>query len=105
LFLVAPRPAEGRIEMMALQRLLETLRLHDVGVEGAAMGDWRDAVAHALLVDVHHEIDAEPLRLAVAEGDHLAKLPGGIDMEEREWRVCRVERLHGETHHDPERPH
>src|SRR6187402_1157385 len=100
LLLVAPRPAKGRIEMMALQRLLEALRLHDVGVEGAAMGNWRDAVAHALLVDMHHEIDAETLRLAVAEGDHLAELPGGIDMEERERRLRRVERLHGEMHHD-----
>ena len=100
LFLVAPRPAEGRIEMMALQRLLQALRLHDVGVEGAAMGDRRDAVAHALLIGMHHEIDAEPLRLAVAEGDHLAELPGGIDVQQRERRLRRIERLHGEMHHD-----
>jgi len=42
----------------------------------------------------------EPLRLAVAEGDHLAELPGGIDMQEREWRLPGIERLHGEMHHD-----
>ena len=44
------------------------------------MSDWRDAVAHALLVDMHHEIDAEPLRLAVAEATKRGKLrPNSVD--------------------------
>ena len=100
LLLIAPRAAEGSIEMMLLKRLLQALRLHDVGIERAAVSDRRDVVAHALLVDMHHEIDAEPLRLAVAEGDHLAELPCGVHMQERERRLVRIERLHGEMHHD-----
>ena len=63
------------------------------------MGDRRDAVSDPLLVDMDDEIDAEPPRLVVAKGDHLAELPGGIDMEQRERRLCRIERLQREMHH------
>ena len=47
---------------MSLQRLFEPLRFHYVRMEGAAMGDWVDALAHALLVNVNDEL--EPSRFA-----------------------------------------
>src|ERR1700687_5246388 len=93
LFLVAPRAAEGRIEAVQLESLLQRLRLHDIGVERAAMGDGRDAVANALLVDMDRQIEAEPPHLAIAKRDHVAEFPCGIDMQKREWRLRRIERL------------
>ena len=53
------------------------------------MRDRRDAVLHALLVGMHDEIEAEPLRLGVAKLDHLAELPGGVDVQQRERRLGR----------------
>jgi hypothetical protein len=99
-FLVAARAAEGRIELMQLERLLQALRLHDVGVEPAAMGDGRDAVAHALLVHMHDQIEPEPAHLAIAEGDHLAELPGRIHMQQGERRLGGIERLQRQMQHD-----
>ena len=97
--LVAPRAAERRVEAVRGQRLLQRLRLHHVGIERAAMRDRRDAVAHALLVGVHDEIDPEPLRLGVAEGDHLAELPGRVDMQQGKRRLGGVEGLAREMQH------
>ena len=99
LLLVAPRAAERRIETVAGERLLERLGLHDVGIERAAMGDGRDAVLHPLLVGVDDEIEPEPLHLAIAKFDHLAELPGGVDMQQREWRLARIERLQRQMQH------
>ena len=36
----------------------------------------------------------------VAEGDHVAELPGRVDMHQREGRLRRIEGLHGEMQHD-----
>jgi hypothetical protein len=59
-----------------------------------------DARLHAVVVDVDDEIDAEAPRRFVAERDHLPELPRGVHMHEREGRLGRVERLHGQVHHD-----
>src|SRR4029450_13788268 len=69
LLLVAPRPAEGSIETVGGERLLERLGLHDVGIERAAMRYGRDAVLAALFVDMDEEVDPEPPRLPVAKSD------------------------------------
>ena len=45
------------------------------------------------LVGVHDEIEAELARGAIAEGDHVAELPGGVDVQQRERRLGRIERL------------
>ena len=50
--------------------------------------------ASAVVVDVHEQLDAEPLRGRVAERDHLAELPGRVDVQQRERRLGRIERLH-----------
>ena len=54
----------------------------------------------AVRIDVDDEIEAELLRRLVAEVDHLAELPGGVDMHQREGRLRRIEGLHGEMQHD-----
>ena len=44
------------------------------------------------------QVEAELARHLVAKRDHLAELPGRVDMEERERRLGRIERLHGQMH-------
>ena len=75
LLLVAARAADGGIEAVLVQRLLQALGLHHVGVHGGAVADRADAVRDAVGIDVHAQVDAGLGRAAVAEGDHLAELP------------------------------
>ena len=60
----------------------------------------RDALRHALLVGVHQQVDAELGGRPVAELDHLAELPGGVDVQDRERHLARRERLDGEVQQD-----
>ena len=94
LLLVAARAAEGRVEAVFVERLAQRHGLHDVGVGVRAVVERVDAVAHAVLVDVDQQVEAELLRHLVAERDHLAELPGRVDMQERERRLGGIERLH-----------
>ena len=98
--LVAPRAAEGRVELVFVERLLEALRLHYVGVQTRARVDRIDAGANTLLVDMDDEIEAEVLRMLVAEGDHLAELPCRVDVEQREGGLGRIEGLHRQMQQD-----
>src|SRR3546814_13007327 len=50
LFLVAARPADGGVEPPPVQRLLEGLGLHHVGVHGGAVADRTDALGNAIRV-------------------------------------------------------
>jgi hypothetical protein len=92
-FLVAPRPAEGGVEGVRIERLPQTLRLHHVCVDGRRKVERVDAARHALLVDVHDQVEPELMRGAIAEGDHGAELPGRVDVQQRERRLARPERL------------
>ena len=84
LLFVAPRAADGCVIAALVQRLLQRLRLHHVGVHGGAVADRPDALRHAILVDVHREGAAGFLGAPVAEGDHLAELPGGVHVQQRD---------------------
>ena len=88
LLLVAAGPAEGRVETVFLERLAQRHRLHDMGVGVGAVVERVDLLANAVLVGVDQEIEAQPGRHLVAEGDHLAELPGGVDVKERERRLA-----------------
>jgi hypothetical protein len=46
---------------------------------------------------VDQEVEAEFLRAGVAEGDHLAELPGRVDVEQRERQAPGREGLQGEV--------
>ena len=56
-------------------------------MHGGAVGEWADPCAQSLLIDVYDEIEAKFVRTAIAEGDHLLKLPGGVHVEERKRRL------------------
>ena len=46
------------------------------------------------------EIEAEPPHLGIAKLDHLAELPGGVDVEQRKWRLARIEGFQRQMQHD-----
>ncbi len=53
-----------------------------------------------VLVDVHDQLEPMLARHLVAEGVHLAELPGRIDVQERERRLARGESLQRQLEHD-----
>ena len=53
LLLVAARAADRGVEAVLVQRLLQRLGLHHVGVHGGAVADRADALRDAVGVDVH----------------------------------------------------
>src|SRR5262249_49460600 len=83
-----------------VEHLAQRLRLHHVGVQVRTMRDGGDAALEAVRVGVNDEVEPELAYAAVAEGDHLAEFPGRIDMQERERRLCWIERLEREMHQD-----
>ncbi|MCY1437353.1 hypothetical protein D9M71_535110 [compost metagenome] len=100
LLLVAARAAERRIEAVLVQRLLEALGLPDVGMQGRAVVEGVDPALDALGIDVHQQLQAQALGGLVAEGDHLAELPGGVHVQQGEGRLARGEGLHRQVQHD-----
>ncbi len=64
------------------------------------MAERADPRRDSVGIDMHQQLEAEPFHRLVAEGDHLAELPRRIDMEQREWRPRRIERLHRQVQHD-----
>src|SRR3546814_11138775 len=78
----------GAVEAMRRQRLLQGLGLHHIGI--MAVAERRDAVTQAILVGMHDQVEPEVGDPAVAEGDHVAEFPGGVDMQQRKWRPGRM---------------
>jgi hypothetical protein len=97
--LVAARAAESHVEAVMVERRLQRLGLHDVGI-GAAVVEGVDPAGQPIPIDPFVQLETELLHPPVPEGDHLAELPGGIDMEQREGRFARCEGLHRQMQHD-----
>ena len=57
------------------------------------MTDRADAARQTFLIGVHDELEAELGGATVAERDHVAELPGGIDVQQRKRQLRRIERL------------
>ena len=101
LLLVAAGPAEGGVEAVFVEGLPQALRLHDVGVDLAAVREGVDPLGPPLLVDMDDELEAELLGdVLVAELVHVAELPRRVDVHEREGGLGRKEGLLREAHHD-----
>src|SRR6185436_1053262 len=99
LLFVTARTTDGGIGAVLVERLLERLGLHDVGV-AAAVRERRDAGGAAGLVRVDDELGVQTLRGLVAELDHLLELPAGVDVQQREGNAAREECLAGEMQQD-----
>ena len=96
LLLVAATATEGRVEVPAVEALLQRGGQHQVGV-AAAVGERRDAVAPGLLVELHPQVEAELACGPVAELDHLAEIPAALDVQQRERQRGRGEGLAGQV--------
>ncbi len=86
LFLVTARAAEGGIETVLIERLLQSLGLPHVGVERAVI-EGVDAALDRFRVAVDQQFHPRLARGFFAQRVHRLELPGGVDMEQREgWR-------------------
>ena len=92
-FLVAPRPAEGRIKAVLIKRLLQPLGFHDIGMHLRARSQRADPCGHTIGIDMDDQIETEAGHRLVAEADHLAEFPAGIDMQQRKRQSGRIKRL------------
>ena len=99
LLLVPAGAAERDIEPVVIECLLQGLGLHDVGVERGAVVQWVDVLLDPLGVDVDQQIHPGLLGHVVPEVVHRLELPAGVDVQEREGRRARVERLPGQVQH------
>ena len=98
LFLVAARAAEGRIEPVLVERLLEPLGLPHVGMQRAVI-EGIDPALLGLGVLVDDQVHPGVPRCLLAQLVHVLELPGRIDMHQREGRGRRIEGLLGEVQH------
>jgi len=71
-----------------------------MGMDIRTMAERANAVAHAIFIDMHEKLEALFARLRIAKLDHLAELPGRVDMQKGKWRRCWIKRLHRQMHHD-----
>ena len=98
-FLVAAGAAEGGIEAPFVHGLAQAFGLHDLGMDRRTGGDRRDAALEAFFVDMDEQIHAEARRGLIAERDHLAELPGRVDMQKRKRRLARRKGLLRDVQH------
>ena len=98
--LVAARAAEGGVEAVLVQRLLEALGLHHVGVDDRAAVERVDAAREPVLVHVHEQVEVVLGDHALAEAVHVLELPRRVDVQERERRRRGIEGLAREVQHD-----
>ena len=59
-----------------------------------------DVLGHTLGILVGNQLPAIFLRRLVAQLVHVAELPAGVDMHEREWRLRGIEGLERQMQHD-----
>ena len=65
-----------------------------------AVSEGGHALGNCLQIGLHLEVEVELLAHALAELDHLAELPGGVDMHDLEGNRCGRERLAREVQED-----
>ncbi len=99
LLLVAARTAKGGIEAVEVERLLQGLGLHHVGMDRRAVREWVYAFFYAVRVGVRNQLETVLVHHALAERVHLPELPARVDVQQRERRLGRVERLHRHVQH------
>jgi len=92
-FLVAACAAEGRIEAVFVERLLERFGLHHLVCSTEPESNGLIPRARPSSFNAP-ELEAEALGGGVAERDHLAEFPRRIDVQQRKRRLGGIEGLH-----------
>ena len=98
-FFVAACATKGGIEAMLVERLLETLGLHDVGVLGTAVGEGVDALSHTVRVDVSDQVEVHLGDHLFAETVHFLEFPASVDVHDRKWQAAGEKRLTCQMQH------
>lgn len=80
---IATRTTKGRIKAIFVQRLLQALGFHDVGVLRGAVIKWVDPRRQTFWIFMHDEIKAVLFGRRITKRNHVAKLPVGIDVQQR----------------------
>ena len=84
LFFIPPRSAKRYIKLVFAQRLLQRVCFHDFSVAGGAMRERAHSLCQTVWVGVQIQIKFELGHTLVPKRDHLAKLPGCVDMQKAE---------------------
>ena len=92
-FFITARATNGSIETVLVQRLLQALGFHYIGMHGGTVADRVDALRHAIGILMHVQLHAGFGGTLVAEGDHFAELPAGVHMQQRNRRTRRIKCL------------
>ena len=98
LFLVAAGAAEGRIETIMVERLLEPFGLPHVGMQ-RAMVERVDAAFLGFGIVPDEQFHTGVFGALFAQLVHFLEFPGCIDMQQREGRRRGIERLLGQVQH------
>ena len=99
LFLIAACAAESSIKLILVQRIQQSLGLHQVRMHFAAVGERSHSCIEGFHVAFHNQIPAVLLGILVTELDHLFKLPLRIDVHQGERHLAGIERLFGKADH------
>ncbi len=78
---------------MPVERLLQRLGLHHRGMQHRARCDRADAARQPFWIDMNDQLEPKAPRRRVAKFDHLAELPGRVDMEQPQRQPRGMERL------------
>ncbi|MNR13136.1 hypothetical protein D3C85_1295240 [compost metagenome] len=100
LFLIAAGAAYGHVKAMQVQRLLQGVGLHRLGMGRRTRGDRADPARQGLVIGVDQQPRAIEARHMVAVGDHVPKLPRRIHVQQRERRRARIEGLGRQVQQD-----
>ena len=106
LLFIAPRAADGSVEtalpqaVTLAQPIQQRFGLQQSAAALRAQPERVRAVVDGLAIGVHNQLRADLGRVAIAKLDHLAKLVGGIDMQQRERDRRRMKSLLGQPQQD-----
>ncbi len=98
--LVAPCAADGRVETALPQAVEKSLCLQQAAAALGAQPERVRAIVDGFAIGVDDQLCADFGGVAIAKFDHLAKLVGGVDVQQREGDRRRVESLLGQPQQD-----
>ena len=78
---------------MAVERLPQRFSLHDLRVKRGAGFDRADRASEAVFIDMNHQFQPQARRGCIAESDHVAEFPCGVDVKQWKRQLRRMEGL------------
>jgi len=82
---------------MEPKRLFQRLGFHDLRMQRGAGIKRIDAAVDPVLIYMNQKLQPQTPGDLIAKRYHFAKFPVGVDMKQRERRLCRKKSLHREV--------